>query len=136
MRMGSFPPIGAQPSSARLTARSEPRTPLHATRYDFTVGAWLSRYGLPSDTSSVGFAESVAAIKRASESGSAIVPRPEIGRTLAANTTVGALAIAVRAESYDCGPDIGQGRENVTVSPPLFSASTMRWPTKLFSSSP
>src|SRR5262245_15340458 len=99
MRIGSLPPIGDQPSSARAAARSAGRTPLQATRYDFTVGVWLKRYGLPSATSTVGFTESVSEMRRASESGSAMNPLPEIGRTLAAKITVGARPITTRAES-------------------------------------
>ena len=72
----------------------------------------------------------------ASESGREMVPRPEMGRTLAANTTAGARAITLRAESYDGVPDIGHRRKKSTVSPPWRSSSSIRWPTKLLSSSP
>src|SRR6266545_4431153 len=99
MRIGRCPRIGDHPSSARPAARSAARTPLQAIRYDFTVGVWFNRYGLPSESRTVGFTESVAMISRAIESGRAMVPRPETGRTLAANTTVGARAITARAES-------------------------------------
>src|SRR5207247_1932802 len=74
MRLGSLPRIGDRPSSARLAARSAARTPLQAMRYDFTVGAWFNRYGLPRETSTVGLAESVAMMSRAIESGRAMVP--------------------------------------------------------------
>src|SRR6185436_16925736 len=111
MRIGSLPPIGDQPSSARAAAFSATRALLQATRYDFTVGVWLRRYGLPSATSTVGLAESVTVISRASESGNAMKPRPEMGRTLAAKITVGARPIMTRAESYDAWPDIGHSRK-------------------------
>src|SRR5205823_5774584 len=39
--------------------------------YDFTVGVWFSRYGLPSETRTVGFCESVTVMSRASEEGEA-----------------------------------------------------------------
>ena len=47
----------------------------------------------------------------ASESGRAMLPRHEIGRTPDANTTLGLRAITVRAESYDGVPDIGHSRK-------------------------
>ena len=99
MRIGSLPRIGDQPSRARLAARSAARTPLHAMTYDLTVGVWFRRYGLPSDTRTVGFCESVTVMSRASESGNAMFPLEEIGRTFVANTTVGDRAITTRAES-------------------------------------
>src|SRR5574341_1715804 len=111
MRMGNLPPMGDHPSSARAAARSAGRTPLHAMMYDFTVGVWFSRYGLPSATSTDGFTESVTVIRRASESGSAMNPLPEIGRTFAAKMTVGTRLMTTRAESYDAGPDIGHRSE-------------------------
>src|SRR5256885_15598242 len=97
--MGRCPVIGTRPSRASATARSDARTSLQATRYDFTVGAWFNKYGLPSETRTVERVESVALIRAASESGRALVPRPERGRTLAANTVPGARAIPGRAES-------------------------------------
>src|SRR5439155_1639439 len=39
--IGSRPVIGTFPRSASATARSEPRTPLRAIRYDLTEGAWV-----------------------------------------------------------------------------------------------
>src|SRR3954462_15790355 len=99
MRMGNLPRTGDQPSSARAAARSAVRTPLHAMRYDFTIGVWFRRYGLPSDTSTVGFTESVSAMRRASESGRAMLPLAAIGRTFMAKITVGARPITKRAES-------------------------------------
>src|ERR1044072_2502107 len=89
MRIGSLPRTGDQPSSARAAARSAGRTPLQAIRYDFTVGVWLRRYGLPSETRTVGLTESVLAINRASESGSAMAPLAAMGRTFIAKTTAG-----------------------------------------------
>ena len=70
-----------------------------------------SRYGLPSETSTVGRAESVAVISRTSESGIVMVPRDVIGRTWATKTTRSSRAMVARAESYDCGPDMGQSRK-------------------------
>src|SRR2546427_8466439 len=116
MRIGRWPVIGDRPSSARAAARSEARTPLHASRYDLTVGAWFRRYGLPNEISTVGLRESVTVMSCASESGSAMLPRPEIGRTPDANTTFGLRAITVRAESYDGTPDIGHRRKESTGS--------------------
>src|SRR5688572_25760180 len=136
IRIGSFPRIGAQPTSARAAARSAARTPLHAIMYDFTVGVWFKRYGLPRETSTVGFSESVTVMSRASESGSAMLPFQAMGRTFAANTAIGARAMVARAESYDAVPDIGQSRKKLTVSPLSRSCSSMRWPTVEFSSSP
>src|SRR3982750_3696498 len=101
MRIGSLPRMGDQPRSARAAARSAGRTPLHAMRYDLTVGVWFKRYGLPSDTSTVGLTESVAMISRASESGNAMAPLAAIGRTFVAKITVGARLMTTRAESYD-----------------------------------
>ncbi|OLC73569.1 MAG: hypothetical protein AUH78_13360 [Gemmatimonadetes bacterium 13_1_40CM_4_69_8] len=59
----------------------------------------------------MGRAASVAVTSWASESGSAMLPRHEIGRTFATNTVAGARAITARAESYDSGPDIGHSRK-------------------------
>src|SRR5256885_16869205 len=89
MRIGRWPLIGDRPSRARAAARSEARTPLQASRYDFTVGVWLRRYGLPKEISTEGLSESVTIMSCASESGSAMLPRHEMGRTPAANTTAG-----------------------------------------------
>src|SRR5436853_4717632 len=123
--MGRCPMIGTLPSSASATARSEARTPLHAIRYDLAAGVWFRRYGLPSETRTVGRAASVAVMSCASESGRTMLPRDEIGRTFATNTVVGARAITVRAESYDSGPDIGHSRKYATVSPPWRNSSAM-----------
>ena len=59
----------------------------------------------------------------ASESGRAMFPFPEMGRTLATNTVAGARAIVARAVSYDKVPDIGHRRKYSTVSPPCRSRS-------------
>src|SRR5437016_8886286 len=109
--MGRCPMIGTLPSSASATARSEARTPLHAIRYDLAAGVWFRRYGLPSETRTVGRAASVAVMSCASESGRAMLPRHEIGRTLAPNTVVGDRALTVRAESYDSRSDLEQRRK-------------------------
>src|SRR4029077_18903525 len=110
--------MGTRPSRANAAARSDARTPLHAMRYDFTVGVWFSKYGLPSETRTVGRVESVTVIRAASESGGGMVTRAEGGRTLAANTVPGARAITARAESYESVPDMGHKRKYSTVSPP------------------
>src|SRR6266581_1707680 len=71
----------------------------------------------------------------ASESGRAMFPFDEMGRTLATNTVAGARAIVARAESYDRVPDIGQSRKYSTVSPPWRNRSVSNWPTLEFASS-
>src|SRR5260370_8557130 len=121
--------MAIRPSSARAAARSDARTPLHAIRNERTLGVWLKRYGLPSETRTVGRVASVRLMSSARESGSAIVPRPESGRTLAANTVAGERAIRARAESYDALPDIGHRRKYLTVSPPWPPPSTTVPPT-------
>src|SRR5260370_31748831 len=93
-------------SSARAAARSAARTPLQAIRNDRTAGVWLKRYGLPSETRTVGRVASVTLISSARESGRATVPRPESGPPLAADTGAGARAVTARAETYAPLPHI------------------------------
>src|SRR5439155_15790647 len=93
------------------------------------------RYELPSDTSTVGRAASVTVISWASESGRAMLPFHEMGRTLATNTVAGARPIVARAESYDRVPDMGHSRKYSTVSPPCRNRSLRNWPTLEFASS-
>src|SRR6185312_7053885 len=50
MLIGSRPPIGAVPISARAAARCDTGTPLHAMRYAGTSSTCCSKYGLPSET--------------------------------------------------------------------------------------
>src|SRR5690242_12546957 len=50
MLMGSRPPIGAAPTSARAAARCDTGAPLHAMRYAGTSLTCCNKYGLPSDT--------------------------------------------------------------------------------------
>src|SRR2546421_1591720 len=71
----------------------------------------------------------------ASESGRAMFPFPEIGRTLVRNTVAGARAIVARAESYERVPDMGHSRKYSTVSPPCRNKSVRKRPTLPFASS-
>src|SRR6266853_5753439 len=98
MRIGRWPPMGDRPSRARATARSAVFAPLHAMRNVLAV-VWFKRYGLPRETRIVGFSESVVVMSAPSESGMAMLPRHEIGRTLVTNATRECLAITTRAES-------------------------------------
>src|SRR5256714_12948158 len=104
MRIGRWPLIGDRPSRARAAARSEARTPLQASRYDFTVGGWVRRYGLPKEISTEGLSESVTIMRCASESGSAMVPRHEMGRTPDANTTAALPAATVPPQPAHWAP--------------------------------
>src|SRR5437867_12334613 len=88
-----------------------------------------------SDTSTVGRAASVSVMSWASESGRAMFPFPEIGRTLVTNTVAGARAMVVRAESYERVPDMGHSRKYSTVSPPCRNKSVRNRPTLAFASS-
>src|SRR5947207_3387437 len=71
----------------------------------------------------------------ASESGRAMFPFPEIGRTLVMNTVAGARAMVARAESYERVPDMGHSRKYSTVSPPCRNKSVRNRPTLPFASS-
>src|SRR5207244_13364366 len=68
------------------------------------------------------------ALPISSESGRAMFPFPEIGRTLATNTVAGARAMVARAESYERVPDMGHSRKYSTVSPPCRNKSVRNRP--------
>ena len=91
--------IGAAPASARATARSATAFERQAIRYEPTSGRPPMRYGLPSETRTVGRSRAVRAMSAVSAAGRPIAPRPAIGRSAVAKTAVGLRRSAAAAES-------------------------------------